>query len=99
MIVGVTAPGMSGTNSTRWSVLSVGLMLMRKTLMRDSKQVVSRTQPVPGTHLTELQLTEMWYQHMEQLNPDCIHRAVSRLFPRSRVDLIQYYTEQDLASR
>lgn len=64
--------------------------------MSDTKVVVSRTTPVPDTHLTELQLQEMWYRDMEALDPNSNHRAIGRLFPRSRKDLIEYYTQRDL---
>lgn len=67
--------------------------------MSDSKVVVDRTTPVPGTHLTELELQELWYQDMERLNPQSNHREIGRLFPRSRKDLIQYYTQKDLETR
>lgn len=62
--------------------------------------VVRRDTPLEGTHLTEMQLTEMWYDHMERVaqrnGTKSYHREHLRLFPRSRKDLIQYYTRLDL---
>lgn len=60
---------------------------------------VRRDMPVEGTHLTELELQEMWYTHCEAMIPGWLGRSHKRLFPRSRKDLIQYYTEQDLKRR
>lgn len=65
-----------------------------------SRVDVKRDQPVAGTHLTEPELQEMWYQYCESLaksgGPPSYHRAHKRLFPRSRRDLIAYFTEQSL---
>lgn len=65
-----------------------------------SRVDVKRDQPVEGTHLTELELQEMWYLHCESIaeagGPPSFHRAHKRLFPRSRKDLIQFFTEQSL---
>lgn len=70
--------------------------------MASHNATVNRTMPIEGTHLTELELQEMWYQHNEKIaaegGPVSHHRAHSRLFPRSRRDLIDYYTQQDLAA-
>ena len=59
--------------------------------------------PIEGTHLTELELTEMWYQYCEEtaymMGSTCNHRKHKRLFPRSRKDLIAYFTEEDLKKR
>lgn len=61
---------------------------------------MKRDVPLEGTHLTELELTEMWYQYCEdmafQMGSTCHHRAHKRLFPRSRKDLIAYFTQKDL---
>lgn len=66
-----------------------------------SRVDVRRDLPIAGTHLTELQLQEMWYCHIEQIDPRLgkMYREHKRLFPRSRRDLIQYFTEQDLGTQ
>ena len=69
--------------------------------MTSHTATVRRDTPVPGTHLTELELTEMWYQDHERLTAalgnESHYRAHGRLFPRSRTDLIQYYTRLSLS--
>jgi hypothetical protein len=56
------------------------------------------SKPAPRTHLSREQLTEYWYVHLEKV--DAVVAARYRqnrvLFPMSRHDLIEYYTQWDL---
>lgn len=61
-----------------------------------SRVDIKRDTPLPDTHLTELQLTELWYDYQERMLGNSRPRQQKWLFPRSRKDLIQFFTQQDL---